>query len=93
MRHGRPDLEAFDAALAADGFGQVETKVRPPGAAGEHAHGFEVRALVLEGTITLTWNGVTRTFSPGEVFTMAAHCPHAEVVGPGGVRYRVGTRR
>lgn len=88
-----PDIEAFDAGLAKDGYGQIETKSRLAGdVAAEHSHGYDVQALVLDGVITLTWNGASRTFSPGEIFTMDANCPHAEVVGPEGVRYRVGRR-
>lgn len=84
----------FESRLRADGFREIETKGYAPGIVNEeHQHPFEVRALVLEGDITLTSEDGTRTYGPGEVFTMAAGCAHAEAIGPGGVRYLVGRRR
>ena len=59
----------------------------------EHAHPFEVRALVLDGQISLSVAGVARSYGKGEVFTMAAGCRHAEEIGAEGVRYLVGRRR
>ena len=52
-----------------------------------------MRALVLDGEITLTVSGDARTYRSGDVFTMAAGCAHAESVGPDGVRYLVGRRK
>ena len=58
----------------------------------EHAHHFDVSALVLEGEITLGVAGQRRTYRPGDQFTMAAGCMHTEDVGPAGVRYVIGRR-
>ena len=88
------DTTTFEQALARDGYAEVETKSLAGGyQADEHSHPFDVRALVLEGDITLAWDGATRTFTAGEIFTMETFCPHTEVVGPAGVRYLVGRRR
>jgi len=84
---------AFEADLHRDGFDEIDTRAlpaAPPNA--EHSHPFAVRALVLEGDITLTVAGAARTYRSGEVFTMAPGCRHAEAVGPAGVRYMVGRR-
>ena len=84
----------FEARLRRDGFGEVVTaemkanEVRP-----EHAHDFEVRAMVLDGDITLTCGGEERTYRTGDSFHMAAGTPHAERVGGAGVRYLVGRKR
>ena len=87
-------LTGFEKALRTEGFAEVETKSMPAGMHNdEHAHPFDVRALVLEGRIALTVEGVKRSYAPGEVFTMAAGCRHVEDVGEGGVRYLVGRRR
>ena len=87
------DAKAFEAGLTADGYQRIETKELPRGhQAAAHAHDFDVRALVLAGEITLTWNGAARSFAAGEVFTMDAGCAHTEAVGPDGVRYLVGRR-
>jgi hypothetical protein len=43
-----------------------------------------VRALVLAGDITLTYEGRSRTFRSGEVFETTAGCEHHEQYGPDG---------
>ena len=88
------DTAMFEQALASDGYGEIETKSLAGGyQADEHSHPFDVRALVLAGEITLAWDGKTRTFTAGDVFTMETLCPHTEAVGPAGVSYLVGRRR
>jgi quercetin dioxygenase-like cupin family protein len=87
------DVKEFEAGLKRDGYQRIETKELPRGhQAADHAHDFDVRALVLAGEITLTWSGAAQSFTAGQVFTMDAGCSHAEAVGPEGVRYLVGRR-
>ena len=84
----------FEAGLRADGYLDIESKrMEADCDNAEHSHPFDVRALVLDGQISLTVAGVTRTYAQGEVFTMAADCRHAEAVGTAGVSYLVGRRR
>ena len=88
------NADEFRNALRADGFGEIEVKSLAAGTRNEeHAHPFEVRALVLEGRIALTVDAVKRAYDAGQVFTMAPGCPHFEEVGPQGVRYLVGRKR
>jgi len=83
----------FEARLAADGYGDVAVKQRPPrDSSPEHGHAYAVRALVLEGELTITIAGRAWRFGPGETFDVAAGCPHAETVGAEGVRFVYGTR-
>jgi len=85
--------QEFAAALRGDGFNEVVTKFVPHAPpTPDHTHPFDVRALVLEGAITLTAEGQSRTYGPGEVFVMEHGRPHAEAIGPDGVRYVVGRR-
>ena len=87
------DIASFETALRSEGFANIETKQLPPaGRNTGHAHPFEVRALVLDGQISLTVAGEARTYRKGEVFTMATGCEHTEEVGEEGVRYLVGRR-
>ena len=87
------DIATFESGLKSDGFQQAETKAIAAGTRNaEHAHPFEVRALVTGGRIALTVAGVTSTYEKGQVFTMAASCAHAEQIGPEGVSYLVGRR-
>lgn len=87
------DIAGFESGLKSDGFQQIVTKAVAAGTHNTaHAHAFEVRALVLDGRISLTVAGVSSTYEKGQVFTMAANCPHAEQIGPEGVSYLVGRR-
>lgn len=84
----------FENSLRAAGYREIETKQLPADTHNaEHDHSFDVRALVLDGDITLTVAGEARTYREGEIFTMAAGCRHVEDIGAEGVRYRVGRRR
>jgi quercetin dioxygenase-like cupin family protein len=40
-----------------------------------------VRAMVVKGALTLTWDGQTKTFRAGDIFTMKRDCLHAESYG------------
>ncbi len=83
----------FKTALLADGFADVDTRSLPPSQVNPpHSHPFAVRALILEGEITLTVAGEARLYRGGDVFTMAAGCEHAEQVGAAGVSYMVGRK-
>jgi quercetin dioxygenase-like cupin family protein len=87
------DATQFEATLRQDGFTEVDTRSLPPGGAvPEHAHPFDVRALVLEGEITLTVDGQATAYRAGDVFALAGGRRHAEAIGAAGVRYLVGRR-
>ena len=82
----------FESALRRDGFA-VDRKMLPPGTVvPEHAHPFDVRALVLNGEITLTFDGIDQAYREGDIFVMPAGHRHAEAVGESGVDYLVGRR-
>ena len=85
------DMAAFEQALRAEGYDEVLTRVWEAGqVVPEHTHPFDVRALVLDGEITLTWNGQSRLYRSGDIFVLAAHTPHAEAYGPTGARFLAG---
>lgn len=87
------DTQVFETTLKKDGFDEVVTRSLPAGqVVPPHSHPFAVRALVLEGEITLTVGEASRTYRAGEVFTMDAACEHTEQVGAAGVDYLVGRR-
>jgi quercetin dioxygenase-like cupin family protein len=88
------NTETFEAELRRDGFTEIDTRSLPPGQINPaHSHPFGVKALVLEGEITLTVDGADRTYRGGDVFTMANGCEHAEHVSQAGVSYLVGRKR
>ena len=50
----------------------------------EHAHANEQLGLVIEGSITFTIGGETRTLGPGGVWRIPGETPHFADVGPEG---------
>ena len=87
------DATEFETGLKRDGYGEIETKKVPGNIATKpHSHDFGVRALVLAGDITLTYEGRSRTFRTGEIFEMTAGRVHHEEYGPEGSTYLVGRK-
>ena len=87
------DTSAFEAALKADGFGEIETKSVAPNIVNTaHKHAFDVRILVLEGEMTVTADGAPHACHAGDTFAMHAGCEHFESYGPEGSTYMVGRR-
>jgi quercetin dioxygenase-like cupin family protein len=84
----------FEASLKRDGYLEIETKTVSANTASKpHAHEFSVRALVLAGDVTLTYEGQSRTFRAGDIFEMAAGCVHFEKYGLDGATSLVGCKR
>ena len=87
------DRMTFETELREQGYGELvdrhmdANKFNP-----EHAHEFDARLLVLEGTMTITSEGKQRTYRAGDTFEMTAGCRHAEQCGSEGVRYLAGRR-
>ena len=82
----------FEAALRRDGFEVGRTTLAAGMRVNEHAHPFDVRALVPNGEITLTVEGEDHAYREGDVFVVAAGQRHAEAVGAAGVDDVVGRR-
>jgi quercetin dioxygenase-like cupin family protein len=87
------DASAFEAALRADGFAEIEKKTVAPNVVNSvHTHSFAVRILVLSGEMTVTANGSAHTCRPGDTFAMEAGCEHFEQYGAEGSTYLVGRK-
>jgi quercetin dioxygenase-like cupin family protein len=86
------DTQSFEASLKGEGY-DVQTSTTPGAKVNpEHSHPFDVKALVLKGAVTLTREGKTDTYKPGEVFTMVRGCQHFESYGPEGAVVLVGRK-
>ena len=48
----------------------------------EHAHGAQW-GVVIEGTVEFTIGGETRTYGPGDTFSIGAGVPHSATISPG----------
>ena len=80
--------EQFLQLLRRDGFPEpVEVQQVPNGHLGVHEHPFAVKALVVEGDITIVIDGLSRNFKAGEIFHLELKQPHAESYGSEGVKY------
>lgn len=87
------DTSAFEAALKADGFAEIERKTVAPNVVNSvHTHPFAVRLLVLSGEMTVTANGSAHTCRSGDTFAMEPGCEHFEQYGVDGAVYLVGRK-
>ncbi len=85
-------LQFFETALRRDGFAVGRRVLRPGTIVAEHAESFDMRALVVEGEVTLTFDGCDYAYRAGDVFVMPAGVRHAQTVGADGVDYVMGQR-
>ena len=80
--------EQFLQLLRRDGFPEpVEVQQVPNGQIGVHEHPFEVKALVVEGDITIVIDGLSKNYKAGDIFHLEFKQPHAESYGHEGVKY------
>ena len=57
-----------------------------------HTHATETAHIILVGEMTLTMDGESRTYSPGERCDVPAGAVHSAKMGPYGCRYLIGER-
>lgn len=90
-RNGAPlTRDAFESDLRREGFQVIHGGQKPCFTEDLHAHGFDVRIMVLSGEITVVREGSSETFTAGGVCEIPGDCRHATSVGPEGVAYIVG---
>ena len=81
----------FIALLEREAFQEAVTVQRTAdGFPDTHAHPFEAKALIIQGQLQISVDGVTQLYRRGEIFHLAANLPHKERYGPDGVTYLVG---
>ena len=59
---------------------------------GNHTHDMETAHIILQGAMTLTMNGESKTYSPGDRCDVPANAVHSALMGPQGCRYLIGER-
>ena len=57
-----------------------------------HTHAEETAHIILDGEMTLTMNGETRTYSVGDRCDVPAGAVHEARMGPRGCRYLIGEK-
>ena len=76
------DQQSFESTLKSEGY-EVATNTTPGAKVNpEHSHPFDVKAMVLQGAMSLTREGKTETYKAGETFAMPRGCLHYESYGP-----------
>jgi hypothetical protein len=79
--------------LAAEGFSHTFVWQDGPNAYyPDHTHGGLTAHIILDGEMTLTQDGSSRTYGVGERCDVPAGAVHAAKMGPSGCRYLVGEK-
>lgn len=88
-----PDFDSFARLSRSEGFDEViERHWEPLTVLETHTHPFGVKAVVTQGQLWLTVDGITRELQPGDTFTLDRDVPHSERYGPQGATYWVARR-
>jgi quercetin dioxygenase-like cupin family protein len=82
----------FEADLWREGYELREDEIEPNVHRGSHAHEFDARLFVLEGSITLVVGADRSTYRPGDACNVPAGTMHEEHTEAEGVRYLAGRR-
>ena len=86
------DRAEFEADLRRAGYELREGEIKPNVHRGFHAHEFDARLFVLEGSITLVIGADRCTYGPGDSCNVPAGTMHEEHTEADGVRYLAGRR-
>jgi len=82
----------FEADLKRDGYDVREGEIKPNEHREAHAHGFDARLFVLDGSITLVFGDERCAYGPGDSCNVPAGTMHEEHTEADGVRYLAGRR-
>jgi quercetin dioxygenase-like cupin family protein len=82
----------FEAELLREGYEIREGEIEPNEHRKAHAHGYDARVLVLDGSITLVFGTDRITYGPGDSCSVPAGTVHEEHTDADGVRYVSGRR-
>jgi len=82
----------FEAELLRDGYEVREGEIKPHVHREAHAHEFDARLFVLDGSITLIFGNDRVTYGPGDSCSVPAGTMHEEHTEAVGVRYVSGRR-
>ena len=86
-------FEDFTAAAHAAGFDEVlERRWAPDTELDVHTHNFDAEAVVTQGEMWLTCDGVTRHLTNGDTFTIGRQVQHCERYGSQGATFWVARR-
>jgi mannose-6-phosphate isomerase-like protein (cupin superfamily) len=93
MKKMAADQKSLERQLHGEGF--LHTYVWQDGPNAfypDHTHTVETAHIILDGEMTLTQGGETRTYRVGERCDVAARAVHSAKMGPHGCRYLIGEK-
>jgi mannose-6-phosphate isomerase-like protein (cupin superfamily) len=83
----------LEKQLHAEGFGHTYVWQDGPHAHySDHTHAGETAHIIMDGEITLTMSGQSRTYRAGERCDVPAGAVHSARMGPQGCRYLIGEK-
>jgi quercetin dioxygenase-like cupin family protein len=82
----------FEAELRREGYEVRDGELKPNVHREAHAHEFDARVFVLDGSITLVIGKDRVTYRPGDCWSLTAGTMHEEHTEADGVRYVSGRR-
>jgi mannose-6-phosphate isomerase-like protein (cupin superfamily) len=82
----------FEADLRREGYEVREGEIKPNVHREAHAHDFDARMFVLDGSITLVFGTDCCVYGPGDSCMVPADTLHEEHTEADGVRYVAGRR-
>ena len=82
----------FEADLRREGYEPREGKIDPDVHRDAHAHDFDARLFVLEGSVTLVFGSDRVSYGPGDSCNVPAGTMHEEHTEADGVRFLAGRR-
>ena len=87
------DQKSLERQLHSEGFRRTYVRQDGPNAFyPEHTHPVETAHIILDGEMSLTQEGVTRTYAVGERCDVPAAAKHAAKMGLKGCRYLIGEK-
>ena len=87
------NFEAFTAAAYLAGFDEaIERRWESNTVLEIHAHDFDAEAIVKQGEMWLTCDGMTQHLTVGDTFAIARQVSHSERYGSQGATYWVARR-
>jgi mannose-6-phosphate isomerase-like protein (cupin superfamily) len=84
------DRAEFEADVRREGYELREGEIEPNTHRAAHAHEFDARLFVLDGSITLVFGDERCTYRAGDSCTVSAGTMHEEHTEADGVRYLAG---
>lgn len=80
--------------LTNEGFSEIYVQQDGPNKVyDDHEHGLVSAHVILDGEMTVTVDGHSTVYKPGDRFDISAKTVHAASLGPHGCRYLIGEKK